>query len=168
MLDSATELDINPDFTKVYVGPALPQLSDEVIKDLSTDQSYGYRIVTAIRTGVLPKDLALLEIGPVSHSRWLTTALRFTRIWISKHNLKGKNLNNLRMIVEFIVGVYIVNWFNIKINSNWTQGPRHLLFQLQLLKEQSEEVKTIVMPTVQRSAWYSFSECVLQAMLCSR
>ena len=65
--------------------------------------------------------------------------------------------------MEFIVGVYIVNWFNIKINSNWTQGPRHLLFQLQLLKEQSEEVKTIVMPTVQRSAWYSFSESVSNA-----
>ena len=85
------------------------------MKDLSTDQNYGYRIVTAIWTGVLPKDLALLEIGPVSHSRWLTTALRFMRIWISKHNLKGKNLNNLRMIVEFCVGVYFVNWFNIKI-----------------------------------------------------
>ena len=80
MLDSATDLDIDPDFTKVCVGPGLPQLSDEVVKDLSTDQSYGYRIVTAIWTGVLPKDLALLEIGPVSHSRWLTTALRFMNI----------------------------------------------------------------------------------------
>src|SRR5688572_5064915 len=86
------------------------------------------------------------------------------RIWISKHNLKGKNLNNLRMIVEFCVGVYFVNWFNIKINNNWTQAPRHILFQLQLIKEQSEEVKTIVMPTVKRSGWYSFNECVLQAM----
>lgn len=167
MLDSATEMDINPDFVKICVGPALPQLSNEVIKDLSTDQSYGYRMVTAIRTGVLPKDLALLEIGPVSHSRWLTTALRFMRIWVSKHGLKGKNLNNLKMIVQFCVGVYMVNWFNIKINSKWTQGPRHLLFQLQLLKEQCEKVRTIVMPTVVRSAWYGYSESVLQAMLCS-
>ena len=168
LLDSATELEINPDFTKVCVGPALPPLSDEVIHDLSTDQSYGYRIATAIRTGVLPKDLALLEIGPVSHSRWLTTALRFMRIWISKHNLDEKDVDNLRMIVEFCVGVYIVNWFNIKINSKWTQGPRHLLFQLQLLRDQSEHVKNIVMPSVRRSAWYGFSESVLQAMLCSQ
>jgi len=69
LLESVTELEINPDFTKICVGPALPQLTEAVIKDLSTDQSYGYRIVGAIRTGVLPKDLALLEIGPVSHSR---------------------------------------------------------------------------------------------------
>ena len=167
MLDSATELDINPDFTRITIGPDLPQLSAKVIKDLSTDQSCGYRIANAIRTGVLPKDLAMLEIGPVSHSRWLTTALRFMRIWVSKHNLKGKNLKNLRMIVEFCIGVYIVNWFNIKINHNWTEGPRHFLFQLQLLKGQCEEVKKIVMPTVCRSAWYGHSECVLQAMLCS-
>ena len=167
MLDSATELDINPDFTRITIGPDLPQLSAKVIKDLSTDQSYCYRIANAIRTGVLPKDLAMLEIGPVSHSRWLTTALRFMRIWVSKHNLKGKNLKNLRMIVEFCIGVYIVNWFNIKINHNWTEGPRHFLFQLQLLKGQCEKVKKIVMPTVCRSAWYGHSECVLQAMLCS-
>ena len=167
MLDSATDLEINPDFPTIAIGPALPQLSDDVIRDLSTDQSYGYRIVTAIRTGILPKDLTLLEIGPVSHSRWLTTALRFMRIWISKHNLNGNDLNNLKLIVEFCIGVYMVNWFNIKINSKWTQGPRHLLFQLQLLKEQSAEVKKIVMPTVKRSAWYGFSESVLQSMLSS-
>jgi hypothetical protein len=89
------------------------------------------------------------------------------RIWISKHNLNGNDLNNLKLIVEFCIGVYMVNWFYIKINSKWTQGPRHLLFQLQLLKEQSAEVKKIVMPTVKRSAWYGFSESVLQSMLSS-
>lgn len=167
MLDSATDLDINADFPVVCVGPPLPQLSTSVIKDLSTDQSYGYRIVNAIRTGVVEKDFGMLEIGPVSHSRWLTTALRFMRIWISKHGLKGKNLENLKMIVEFCVGVYMPNWFNIKIHSNWVEGPKHLIFQLQLLAEQCDTVKAIVMPTVKRSAWYGFSECVLQAMLCS-
>lgn len=167
MLNSATELDINPDFPKICIGPQLPQLNDEVIKTLSTDQSYGYRILSAIRTGVLPRDLAMLEIGPVSHSRWLTTGLRFMRIWVSKHNLEGENLENLKKIVEYCVGVYMINWFNIKINSRWTEGPNHILFQLQLLREQCEEVRTIVMPAVKRSAWYGFSECVLQAMLCS-
>ena len=168
MLNSATKLDINPDFPKICLGPQLPRLSDSIIRTLSTDQSYGYRIVSAIRTGVLPSNLAMLEIGPVSHSRWLTTALRFMRIWVSKHNLVGKDFDNLKNIVEYCVGVYMVNWFNIKMNSHWTEGPRHLLFQLQLLREQCEAVRTIVMPAVKRSAWYGFSECVLQAMLCSK
>ena len=62
---------------------------DNVIKDLFTDQFYGYKIVSAIRSGNIPKDLALLKIGPVNHSRWLTTANRLCRIWVSKHELEG-------------------------------------------------------------------------------
>ena len=168
MLDSATDLEINPNFERIEIGPPLPNLTDEVIRELSTDQSYGYRIVSAIRSGTVPKDLALLQIGPVCHSRWLTTALRFMRIWISIHNIRGKTLKNLKMIVEFCVGVYMVNWFNIKIHSNWSQGPNHQLFLLQLLKQQSVCVLNLVLPTVQRSAWYCHSEAVLQAMLCSK
>ncbi len=101
------------------------------------------------------------------HSRWLTTALRFCRIWVSKHGLKGKLLKNLRMIIEFIVGVYMPNWINIKVNHKWMKGPKHVLYQLEMLKSQQKEVVDLVMPTIKRSAWYAHSESVLQAMLCS-
>jgi hypothetical protein len=133
MLDTATELEIDPSFTKLSIGEPLISLSDNVVKDLSTDQAYGYRITQAIRTGELPIDLALLEIGPVSHSKWLTTANRLCRIWVSKHGLKGKTLNNLRLIVEFIVGVYYPCWFNIKVKHSWVEGPCHILFHLWLV-----------------------------------
>ena len=76
MLNSATELEINPNFVKIVIGPPIVQLRQEVIKDLSTDQSYAYRIYQAIKPGHIPQTLAKLEIGPVSHSRWLTTACR--------------------------------------------------------------------------------------------
>lgn len=89
MLNTATELEINHSFIKLSIGEPLISLSDNVVKSLSTDQAYGYRIIQAIRTGNLPRDLALLQIGPVSHSRWLT-ANRLCRIWISRHGLKGK------------------------------------------------------------------------------
>lgn len=168
MLDEATQLEINTTFPKVEVGPPLPALSEGVIKDLSTDQSYAYRIAQAIRSGEVPQSLALLEIGPVSHSRWLTTALRFCRIWISKHELKGKVLKNLRLIVEFIIGVYLPQWFSVKLNPMWVDGPNHLLFQLQLVRTQRKVVRDIVLPVARRSAWYARSEAVLQAMLCSQ
>lgn len=168
MLDEATQLEINTTFPKVEVGPPLPALSEGVIKDLSTDQSYAYRIAQAIRSGEVPQSLALLEIGPVSHSCWLTTALRFCRIWISKHELKGKVLKNLRLIVEFIIGVYLPQWFSVKLNPMWVDGPNHLLFQLQLVRTQRKVVRDIVLPVARRSAWYARSEAVLQAMLCSQ
>ena len=167
MLDNATELEINPSFTKLSIGEPLISLSDDVVKDLSTDQAYGYRIIQAIRTGELPTDLALLEIGPVSHSRWLTTANRLCRIWVSNHGLKGKTLKNLKLIVEYIVGVYYPCWFNIKVKHSWVEGPRHILFQLHLLRLQNKAVVDAVLPTVQRSAWYAFSEMIIQTLLCS-
>ena len=115
LLDSATDLEINPNFKKIDKGPPLIQLKQEVIKDLSTDQSYSYKITEAIRSGDLLTNLANLEIGPVNHSRWLTTACRFCRIYVSKHGLSKKNEQNLRLIVEFIISVYFSNWFNIKV-----------------------------------------------------
>ena len=168
MLDSATDLEINPHFKKVSIGPDLPELKREVIADLSTDQYYAYMMTKSVKTGVLPVRLSMLEIGPMNHSRWLTTACRFLRLWVSKHGLKaGKTLTNLQLIVEFIVGVYIPNWFNIKVNHGWEKGPNHLLYQLQLLRSQNKKVINIVMPYVERNAYYAHPESVLQAMLCS-
>ena len=167
MLDTATELEINPTFIKLSIGQPLIPLSDSIIMDLSTDQAYGYRITQSIRTGELSSNLALLEIGPVCHSRWLTTANRLCRIWISKHGLQGKNLRNIRLIVEFIVGVYYSCWFNIKVKQSWVEGPRHILFQLQQVKSQQKPVVDVVLPVIQRSAWYAFSEMIIQTLLSS-
>ncbi|ESN99414.1 hypothetical protein HELRODRAFT_162962 [Helobdella robusta] len=57
-------------------------------------------------------------------------------------------LKNLKMIIEFIVGVYMPNWFKIKVKHNWIDGPRHVLFQFELLKSQDKEVIQIVMPII--------------------
>ena len=45
---------------------------DDVVDDLSTDQYYAYRICLAVMTGTLQPDLALLEVGPMCHARWIT------------------------------------------------------------------------------------------------
>ncbi|KAG7174013.1 hypothetical protein Hamer_G029881, partial [Homarus americanus] len=89
-------------------------------------------------------------------------------IWIFKHELKGKVLKNLRLIVEFIIGVYLPQWFSVKLNPMWVDGPNHLLFQLQLVRTQRKVVRDIVLPVARRSAWHARSEAVLQAMLCSQ
>ena len=168
MLDTVTDLELNPAFEPVVVGPGLPSLRKEVVDDLSTDQYYAYMMSKAVRDGVLPERLAMLEIGPVNHSRWITTACCFMRLWVSRHGLKaGRMLSNLRLIVTFIVGVYVPNWFNIKVKHSWIEGPNHLLYQLELLRQQSKKVTNIVMPYVIRNAYYTHPESVLQSMLCS-
>ena len=89
------------------------------------------------------------------------------RMWVSKHGFKGKNLTNLRLIVEFIVGVYYPMWFESKVKHCFLDGPRHVLKQLQLIRLQKKRVQDIVAATVVRSAYYSHSEAVLQTLLCS-
>ncbi|XP_065671449.1 uncharacterized protein LOC136089407 [Hydra vulgaris] len=167
LLDTVTDLEINKNFEMVTLGEPLIVLPDKIVKDLSSDQAYGYRIVTAIRSKVLPENLINLEIGHVSHSRWLTSANRFCRLWVSVHFLTEKNLRNLRLNIEFIVGVYFPCWFQIKVKHSWIDGPRHILFQLKQLKFQKKEVFGIVIKTVKRSAWFAFSECIIQTLLCS-
>ena len=164
-LSSVTEMEPNPRFPKIRIGPDLIKLDQDVIDDLSSDQNYGYRMVCAIRNGIVPLDLILLDIGPVCHSRFLTTANRFTRMWVSKHGFKGKDLANLRLIVEYIVGVYYPLWFEAKVKHNHVEGPRHVLKQLVLVRLQKKAVQDIVMPYVVSGAWYSHSECVFLTLL---
>ena len=66
----------------MVAGPPLIKLPDQVIEDHSTDHQYGNKMVCTIRDGVLPVRLALLEIVPVNHSRWLTTENRLLRLWV--------------------------------------------------------------------------------------
>ena len=166
-LNNVVNLEINPRFKPITVGPTLIELEQEIIEDLSTDQKYGYRIVMAIRAGKIAVDLANMDIGPVCHSRWLTTANRLLRLYVSKHGFKGKNLLNLKLIVEFVIGVYYPIWFDVKVKHSSVQGPRHLLKQLALVRLQKKKVQDHLAPHIARSAWYSHSEAVLLTLLCS-
>ena len=109
-----------------------------------------------------------MAIGKISHARWLTTANRFLRLWVSKHNFKGKDLKNLEMIVEFIVAVYYPMWFEAKIKHHLSNGPYLVLKQMNLINHYTKPaVKRIVLPYVNSSAWFAHPEHILLAMLAS-
>ena len=57
MLANVLTLPINPDYETVN-GPDLVTLSPDVVKDLSHDQKYGYKMVKAVTSGVLPMEMA--------------------------------------------------------------------------------------------------------------
>ena len=61
--------------------------------------------------------LEMLEIGPVCYSRWLTTALQLCRIWLSNNGLTGTNLENLKIIVNFIKFI-VISLTNLKVMTN--------------------------------------------------
>ena len=77
-------------------------------------------MVKAVTSGILPMEMGNCAIGLIDHSRWLTTANQFLRLWVSKHGVTGENLYRLREIIKFIVGVYYPMWFMIKTRHSWT------------------------------------------------
>ena len=161
-------MDVNPKYKPIADGPGIRELPPSVEEDLSTDQKYGYRIVNMIRSGKIDTALLELAIGPVCHSRWLTTANRLLRVYVSKHGLKGKQLKNLNTLAHFICVVYYVMWFDIKCRPHVIDGPRHVVKQIQLVREFcSDEAKDIVTKYVETSAWLAHSEPVLLACLAS-
>ena len=66
MLAKVLTLPINPDY-KTVNGPDLVTLPPDVVKDLSYDQKYGYKMVKAVTIGVLPMEMANCAIGLNDH-----------------------------------------------------------------------------------------------------
>ena len=167
LLKSVQGMLRNYNFKKVSNGPELIELPPEVVKDLSTDQSLLYQLAKAVRSGHLPREVALRKPGSVVHSRWLTFAQTLLFMWMSEHGLSGHLLEVLETIVTYLVSCYIPMWFEIKVKSSWLDGPRHVLTHLGMLKRQSPRVQKILMPYLRTSSWFAHSEAILQTMLCS-
>ena len=160
--------EVNRQFKPLSIGEPPVVMPDSVVKDLSTDQKYLYEIVKIIRTGTINERLIKQKIGPVDHSRWLTTANRLCRLYISKHDLDAVDLEKLETIVSFIIYHYAVMWFQIKCYNKVYDGPRNALKNLSVLNKYApKQVLDIVRATVNRGSWHAHSENVLYSLLCS-
>ena len=133
-LKTCTELPINSDFEPLTLGDGVINLDPEVIDDLSTDQYILYHLIIAARTGVINRKVVMRTIGPLCISRWLTTAARILKLYISKHNLSEEAARILKIIAQFIVSVYGPTWFQIKCLPWWINGPHHLLFHIKRIR----------------------------------
>ncbi|CAG9789165.1 unnamed protein product [Diatraea saccharalis] len=63
------------------VADNVPKLSNNIMKELSTDQKYLYEKCHAVMTGSCSPKLANRQPGKKAHSRWLTTANRILRFY---------------------------------------------------------------------------------------
>ena len=78
------------------------ELSNLDPKELSTDQLYLLEICNSISTGECSVDLAMRNSECLNHSRWLTTANRILRLYVSDKHPSEK----LQALVMFIIRVY--------------------------------------------------------------
>ncbi|GBM19227.1 hypothetical protein AVEN_142478-1 [Araneus ventricosus] len=75
--------------------------------NLSCDQKYLLNICTAISSDVGSSDLAKRQPGTLNFVRWLTTASRILRLYISTSNPS----NELMTLIVLILRVYAHSWF---------------------------------------------------------
>ena len=93
------------------IATEVPCVDEKIKDDLSTDQNYLLEIALAVSKGTVPIKLANRSPGNMSLARWLTTAARFLRLYVSTENPNA----NLKMVVTFIMKVYVPSWFAIHV-----------------------------------------------------
>lgn len=129
--------------------------------DLSTDQKYLYEMVQAIGEGTVSSQLAAKQPGKISHARWLTTANRILRLYVST---EGPS-NELNILTEYVIKVYATTWFLVKHKSPCKYGPKHLFHLIQASRYLPTKFKDTVNKVIQRNAFFAHPENVLLAML---
>lgn len=145
-------------FQLITDGDPLPEID---VSELSNDQAYLYKMITAIRSGSISDDLLQEKPGPMSMARWLTTASRICRLYVAT----VQPSNELYSLTHFIVCSYGPTWFSIKCRPRCTDGPKHLLRQIKQQSLLSSACRNITWPAVQRNAYWAHQENVLLSML---
>ena len=73
--------------------------------------------------------------------------------------------DTLVTIVTFIVCMYAPTWFNIKQKPSCKDGPRHLFMMTKNLRYQTDELKAIADPVIQRNSYFAHPENMLLSMM---
>ena len=136
-----------------------------VASGLSSDQRLLFVAFQSFRTGVIRAELYSLSPGPISHSRWLTLAIRILLLYMKKHGLKGKHRSNLITIVQFLMTNYVVMWFRLKQKPSVGEASRHLFSQVQLTNLLHKSTKRVARTNLARNAYWAHPENLLLSML---
>lgn len=115
----------------------------------------------AISFGYVDEGLLKRQPGKMVHSRWLTTANRILRLYVSSKNPS----TNLCIITEFVMRVYAPIWIKIKQKPSCIIGPKHLLNMIKMSRYMSNNELKIIDPVIQRNAYFGHPENVLLTML---
>ena len=136
-------------------------ISEDVKKDLSTDQLYFLRACLAVEAGYqASQDIPFLQLaqpGNLSHARWLTTGNRLLRLYMSTDSPP----ETLKRITSFIVNFYGPAWFQIKLHCSCQDGPRNLFYMIQLCQDLDASDQEIICPVLNNNNYFTHSENIL-------
>ena len=99
--------------------------------------------------------------GKMAHSRWLTTANRILRLYISTDKLS----QTLKIIVKYVKKVYTPLWFAIKNTSSSENEALHLFKTIELTRMLIPNVRNIANLVIQRNAFFAHPENLLLCII---
>ena len=115
----------------------------------------------AVSQGSCPLCVAHKRPGKMGHSRWLTTASRILRHYMSEED----SAVTLVQIATYIMKVYVPVWFAIKQQPCFTNGAKHLFKMLHSIQTLDHQSKAITNKVLQRNAFFAHPENLLVAMI---
>ena len=137
----------------------MPPVAEQ--QEYSTDSKYLYDMAHAISNGVVSVDLANIKPGKIVHSRWLTKAARLLRLYVTMKN----PAENLRILVEFIIKVYVPMYFNIKYYNSVVYGSVIFCKYITWSQFLEQNLRNIVNQVIKNNSYFAHSENVLLSML---
>lgn len=139
-------------------GNELPAID---FSELSSDQRVLHEAWCIVSAGESSPEFPLKKLGPLNHSRWLTTAIRILRLYISSENPS----KNLCILCEYVMKVYVPVWFLIKAKPHCSDGSRHLWALINNSRYLEPDLQDIIDPVIQRNSYFAHEENLLLAML---
>lgn len=118
-------------------------------------------IFKAVPSGECTESLADKNPGEMAHSRWLTTASRILRLYVSSEVLS----QNLRIIVLYVMKVYVTTWFDIKRKSSIIYGAQHLHKMIKRSRIFEPNILKKIDPVVERNSFFAHPENILLSMI---
>ena len=148
-------------FNRIKINPTFKRHLETIV-DIGSDQKYLRDIIIAIDAGIVNNKLANRSPGKLGYARWLTTANRILRVYVSSQN----TTQALNQIVNFIISIYARSWFAIKSEPLFTKSPQHIFNMIQWIKEMnSDEIKNVCFRTISQNAYSLHTENILLAMI---
>jgi hypothetical protein len=137
----------------------MPPTYDKI--EFSTDAQYLYEMAHAISNRAVSQALADRKPGPMAHSRWLTTACRILRLYVTMCDPPS----SLRILATYVMKVYVPMYFNIKCFSSVIYGSPLLGKFICWTQYLEPRVRNVVHNTITTNSYFAHSENILLGML---
>lgn len=145
-------------FDRIEMGEMPPNIDEWKIRD---DQRYLYEMVLAVHRGVCDDRLASLKPGALNLSRWLTTASRILRLYVTQPVASPE----LSMMAFFVMKVYAPFWFLVKDQPQGMHGSRHLFKYIQWTRQLPQDIQAVVQRSIQINGFFCHPENILLSMI---